>query len=137
MNYLWLCFAILSMAFYGVWGALGAKSAQYLDPRAVMFFSSIGILITGIACLIALHFKMQLNSAGVSFSVATGIVNGLGTLFFIAALRFGPLVPSVMITALYPMVTILISVLLFHQSLNLKQMIGIAFSFVAIYCLSA
>ena len=132
----WLFLAVLSMALYGGWGALGTKAAHLLDPRSVMWFSSLGILIAGFGCLASLHFRVQFSVEGATYSLLTGLANGLGTVCFIAALRTGPMIPVVMITALYPMVTIVLSILFFHQHIDLKQMIGIALSFGAIYCLA-
>ena len=132
----WLVYAIMSLILYGTWGFLGAKASALLDPRSVMWFSSIGIFIAGFCCLVSLHFKPQFSNYGVSVSVLTGLTNGLGTLCFIAALRIGPIIPIIMITALYPMVSILLAILFLHQIITTKQFIGILFSLVAIYCLA-
>ena len=123
----WLRFALLGMSLYGLWGFWGAKAARLIDAKSVMFFSSLGTLVAGGLCLFLLHFKPELTSKGVTFSVLTGLSTGLGTIFFIAALRQGQVVPVVMITALYPLITLLLAVLFLHEQLSLVQWTGVVF----------
>lgn len=80
--------------------------------------------------------RIEFNHHTLALSLATGLTTGFGTLLFLYALQRGPTIPIVMITALYPMVTVFLAYLFLHQSLSLKQAAGVLLSLIAIYCLS-
>ena len=132
----WLRLSMLCMGLYGLWGFWGAKAARLIDPKSVLFFSSLGTMIIGVLCFYLLHFRPAVTAKGVTFSILTGVCTGLGTIFFIAALRQGPVIPVVMTTALYPVVTLVLAVIFLHDHLTLTQWAGVIFSLIAIYCFS-
>ena len=133
----WQLFTFLAFLFYGSWGFWGAKTSAEVGAKSAIIYSSLGTLCVALLALVLLHFKPQFSIKGISFGMLTGISTGLGTIFFIAALRIGTAIPIVIITALYPLVTTLLLILFFHQTLNLRIIIGIILSTLAIVLLSA
>ena len=131
----WLFYALASLCFYGLWGFLGAKAARLIDPRSVIFFTSLGVLVAGMVSLFSLHFRPMCSHYGWLVALCTGLVNGLGTWCVIAALRNGPVVPVFMIPALYPVISLGLAVVFLHQVVSLKQMIGVVLAMLAIFCL--
>jgi bacterial/archaeal transporter family protein len=132
----WYGPTIASLLLYGLWGYWGAKTSSEVGARAANFYSAFGTFIIGMVCLAMMHFKPSFTLKGASFGLLTGASTGLGTLFFIQALRKGPAIPVVMITALYPLVTTFLLVIFYHQTLTIKQMLGVTLSLIALILLA-
>ena len=118
----WIRYSILSLTLYGFWGFFGAKASKLIDAKSVFFYSSLGTLLAGLLCLFLVHLRPEASTKAISFSVLTGLTNSLGSIFFIVALRSGPVIPVVMITGLYPLVTLFLAALLLHDHLSLAQL---------------
>ena len=132
----WYGATFASLMLYGFWGYWGAKTSAEVGARAANFYSAFGTFIIGVVCLAMLHFKPAFTLKGASFGLLTGASTGLGTLFFIQALRKGPAIPVVMITALYPLVTTLLLVVFYNQTLSVRQLLGVLFSLIALILLA-
>lgn len=131
----WIIFAIIATLLYGIWGFLGAKAAPLIDSTSATFYSSLGVLLGGIICLLTSNFKLvTAASRGSAYSLLNGLATGLGCVFFIAALKRGPSIPIIMITALYPVITGVLCIIFLKQDLTIKYAIGTIFTMSALYC---
>jgi len=75
---------------------------------------------------------------GVFWAFLTGVLGGLGNLaFFEALVKGGQASVVAPVTALFPMVTVLLAMLFLKERLGRVQWVGLALAFVAIYFLSA
>lgn len=131
----WIIPSFISMFLYGCWGFLGAKASALTNTKTVFFISCVGTMLAGLT-VIPFATKMDVSLQSISFSVLTGLATGFGTLAFIYALQRGPTVPILMITALYPLITLILTILFLNQSITLKQGLGVFFSILAIYLLT-
>lgn len=78
------------------------------------------------------------RAAGVFWAFLTGILGGIGNIFFFQAMIAGGKASVVApVTALFPMITVLLALAFLHERLGGRQWIGLALAFVAIYLLSA
>lgn len=132
----WYMFTFISLIFFGLWGFLGAKTSAEVCAKSATFYSALGTFIVAISCILFMDFEPGFNTKGLTYGVLTGMATGLGTLFFIGALRQGPAIPIVTITALYPLVSTVLMVVFLNHSITLKQAIGILLSLFAIVLLS-
>jgi len=67
----------------------------------------------------------------------TGVTGIAGTLLFFMAARTGSLPVVVSLTALYPVISILLAFLFLQEPVSARQAAGIALSFGAIYLMSS
>jgi transporter family protein len=82
--------------------------------------------------------KREGRRAGVFWAFLTGILGGVGNLaFFQALVKGGSASVVAPVTALFPMVTVLLALLFLRERLGRLQWVGLALAFVAIYLLSA
>lgn len=132
----WYGFSVLSLLLYGFWGYWGTLSSAEVGSRSANFYTAVGAMLVGVVCLSLMAFKLTYTPKGMMYGVLTGAATGLGTLFFLAALRQGPAIPVVMITALYPLVSTFLLVYFGSQTLTTKQFLGIVFSLIALVLLS-
>ncbi len=132
----WLLPSVATLLLWGIWGFFPKLAAASLPPKAVFVFQAIGNLIVIAAVLVSANFRLEVNSKGVLFAVLAGLAVALGTFFFLVALDRGKASVVVPMTALYPVVSILLSILFLGERLTLHQALGIAFSMIALLLFS-
>ena len=133
----WLSASLFSLFSFGLWGFFTKLSISYVDSKSALVFQTIGVLIIGLITLTNLDFKPATDMKGIGFGLLTGIAYGIGCLFYFVAADKGKMVTVVTLTALYPLITILLSYVLLREGINLKQCIGILLAITAIYFMSS
>jgi transporter family protein len=82
--------------------------------------------------------KREGRAKGIFWAFLTGILGGVGNLaFFQAMVKGGEASVVAPVTALFPMVTVLLALVFLKERLGRVQWIGLGLAFVAIYLLSA
>ena len=75
--------------------------------------------------------------AGIAWAFLTGILGGTGNIAFFHALVIGGKASIVSpVTALFPLVTVILAVTLLHERIGTAQKIGLVLALTAIYLLS-
>lgn len=132
----WLPAALMALFSFGLWGLFTKLAIVYVDSKSALVFQTVGVLIVGLITLSLLDFKPTTDVKGLSFGLLTGIAYGVGCLFYFIAADKGKIITVVTMTALYPLVTIILSYLLLRETVSLKQCLGIFFALIAIYFMS-
>lgn len=135
----WLTYSLLTIVFWGAWGAISKIASGSVDVNTNQVFFSIGLLP-----LIAFMFRSSRlreggnqRQAGMVWAFVTGILGGLGNIAFFHALGIGGRVSIVApATALFPLVTVVLATTLLHERLGSQQRFGFVIALVAIYLLS-
>jgi drug/metabolite transporter (DMT)-like permease len=114
-------------AFY-----LCLKQAGQGSPLWIASFSRIGGL-TVILVLVALQKKFrQLSSAAIRWGLVTGCLDSLGTALFARASQTGRLDSAVVLSSLYPAVTVLLARIFLHEHFTRWRTLGILSALVAV-----
>src|SRR5437016_5405246 len=108
----WLPAALFSLFSFGVWCLFTKLAIVYVDSKSALVFQTIGVVIVGIITLGLLNFKPATDMKGLGFGILTGIAYGIGCLFYFIAADKGKIITVVTLTALYPLITILLSYIL-------------------------
>lgn len=132
----WLPAALFALFNFGLWGLFTKLTINHIDSRSALVYQTMGVLIIGCLTYTLLGFKTAVNLKGVSFGLLTGITYGLGCLFYFIAADKGKIETVVTLTALYPLITIILSYILFREAISLKQCIGIVLALFAIFLLT-
>jgi transporter family protein len=135
----WLAFSLLTILVWGVWGAVSKVSSDAIDANTNQIFFTFGLLP-----LIALVWRSSRTSAsregqkvGIAWAFITGILGGTGNIAFFHALGMGGKASIVApVTALFPLVTVVLAVTLLHERIGTTQKVGLVLALVAIYLLS-
>ncbi len=117
--------AVLAMVLWGVWGLFQKLATNEMSPRNVYFASALGAVSVVLALLATTKFPIPMNYEGAFFGVLAGVCSSLGGLFFLQAISRGEVAIVITFTALYPLVSIILSFILLHETITLKQGIGI------------
>ncbi|EHL31257.1 EamA family transporter [Legionella drancourtii] len=132
MNISWYYPSLIALLLYGAWGYWGTRASSFINPLSITFYSSIGVLISGIIALVLLDFKLDLHAKGGIYGLLNGLASGIACIFFILALRNGPTMPVVLVTSMYPMITLMLCMIFLKQGLTLKQGLGMGFAIIAL-----
>jgi transporter family protein len=127
---------LLAMVTFGAWGFFPKLAVNYISPQSALIYQVIGGLFVGIVGLAMLNFKPETHPMGILYALLTGITGVLGTLFYYAAASRGQISVVASLTALYPLITILLAIIFLHETLVLKQVIGLCFAVAAIVLLA-
>jgi len=140
---LWLLWSIATIVLWGVWGLVSKIASDGVDVYANQLLYTVGLapLMVFVGWTVYRHSPREDATArrkGVFWAFLTGILGGLGNLAFFQALVKGGAASIVApVTALFPMVTVLLAVVFLRERLGRMQWAGLALAFVAIYLLSA
>ena len=133
----WFLPAVLATVIWGFWGFFPKMATQYIHPTSVSIYQVGGNLIVSLGILASISFKPEVHSTGILFAVLSGLAGTLGSIFFNIASKNGRISVVVTLTALYPLVTILLSFFWLHEPLGIKELVGLSLAITAIIILSA
>ncbi|WP_419421040.1 EamA family transporter [Legionella sp. D16C41] len=128
----WYYPSLIALLLYGAWGYWGSRAADFINPLSITFYSSLGVLISGIVALMLLNFKPEISIKGSFYGLLNGLASGIACIFFIMALRKGPAMPVVLMTSMYPAVTLILSVIFLKQAISYKQALGMVFALISL-----
>jgi transporter family protein len=132
----WLVCSILALVTWGFWGLFPKLAVTYTNPTTALFYEAVGSMICGFG--LALYFGgiPEASFKGAFFGIMTGMVALLGAWFYLNASRNANISLVVVITALYPVVTVLLAVIFLKEPFGLKQSIALVLSLIAIALLA-
>jgi bacterial/archaeal transporter family protein len=122
----WFLYASVAVLCWGVVGLLQKLGTNRISSRSLLIW-----LIVGFAALLPL-FWCEVNFSGLGWSVITvgllgGAANGFGSWALFESLEKGAKASiAIPLTALYPLVTIVLARIFLAETLTTRQWIGIA-----------
>jgi transporter family protein len=135
----WLAFSLLTILLWGAWGAVSKVASDGVDADTNQVFFSFGLL----PLVLIVHRSPRMAAGGkgrrigIGWAFLTGILGGSGNIAFFRALAMGGKASIVSpVTALFPLVTVILAVTLLHERFGTAQKIGLVLALVAIYLLS-
>jgi len=132
----WLLPAIFSMILWGVWGLFQKLATNHMPPRNVYFFATAGALCVVCSVLATSSFPLSVTSKGILFAVIAGACSSLGGLLFLTAINRGEASIVIPFTALYPVITIILSFTILQETITPKQGIGIVLALLSMVLLA-
>jgi uncharacterized membrane protein len=90
-----------------------------------------GLIVTGLIVLVVGKFR-DITPAGVRWAVLTGCVDSLGTILFVRASQTGRLDEAVVISSLYPAVTVLLARFFLKEHFTLWRFVGLLATLAAV-----
>ena len=132
----WILFSFVSLFIWGLWGIFGKLAlSSGLDWKQVMVISSFAFL--PIIFLVYLIFRptIDLKNPGFYYALLAGMTI-IGNFTFYTALSKGKASVVVPLTALYPIVTVLLAFLILKETINFMQAFGILLAILSILLIS-
>ena len=142
---MWLFWSLASIVLWGVWGLVSKIASEGVDAYVNQLLYTVGLapLMVFVGWTVsrrgrgdrAERRKLQ---QGIFWAFLTGILGGVGNLaFFQALVKGGKASVVAPVTALFPMVTVILALVFLKERLGRVQWVGLGLAFVAIYLLSA
>ena len=131
----WLQWSVLALISWGVWAVMAKLIGDALSGAHNQALSTLGILPIILAIGVSKKISVTGNRRrGILYALAGGAVSCLGNVVYYDALsRGGKAAMIVPLTALYPLATILLAMIVLKERLNRIQIGGIFVSLAAIY----
>lgn len=131
---IWFPPAIVALLIWGVTAFLPKIALRTLSPFQMIIYHSVFFLLG--AVLVQFYFGMpQFELPGVFYAMATGACGTLGQIFYLTALKRGPVTYVSMISSLYPLVATLMAVVLLHDHVTARQGCGVVLGICSIILL--
>jgi len=139
----WLLWSLITIVLWGTWGLVSKVASTGMDAYVNQLLYTAGL--TPLLVFVALTVRKrgsqdprENRAIGVFWAFFTGILGGVGNFFFFQAMVVGGKASVIApVTALFPMITVLLALSFLHERLGRVQWVGLALAFVAIYLLSA
>lgn len=134
----WFAWSLLALVSWGVWAILARVIGAALSPAQSQALSTLGMLpVIALLPLLGKREPSRNPRKGTVVALAAGILSCLGNVAYYHALNRGEKAATVVpLTAMYPLVTILLAVLHLRERLNRFQLGGIVLSLSALYLLN-
>lgn len=130
-------FIFLTIILWGFWGFFSKLGVQRIGLQS-SFWGAIAFVLIIVGGLFLSHqmTPLKMNFQGIAFGLLAGAFSAAGALLFYLLLSKNPPGFVVAVTALYPLVTLLLSVLFFKEPLSITKVIGFVLGLSALYLLN-
>jgi transporter family protein len=133
----WFWFVAITLLSWGVVGLLQKLSTNHVSAESSLIWLVVGFLLLQPA-LYPGKVLFSYSGWNLTWALLSGALNALGAWALFAALRNGGKASIVApLTALYPLVVILLVPFVLHESITRLQALGLTCSLIAVVCLSA
>jgi drug/metabolite transporter (DMT)-like permease len=131
----WLLWTFAALLSWGIWAVLSKVLGNALSPEQSQALSTLGMCPILLPLLFSAPASLRgASRKGVLLALIGGVVTCLGNVAYYSALARGEKVATIVsLTALYPLVTVLLAVLLLRERLNRVQVPGLALALLAIW----
>jgi len=131
----WLRWSLLALLSWGIWALMAKLIGERLSGAQNQALSTLGILPIILALGVTRKFSATGHRRrGIFYALASGAVSCVGNVFYYDLFsRGGKAAMIVPLTALYPLATILLAMLLLKERLSRVQLGGVLLSLVAVY----
>jgi len=121
----WLFPTFGAFVLWGLWSFIPKITTKYISPKSAILFEVLGGIIFAIIVLISLQFKPDFHPKGALLAISTGILGFAGALCFLYAASKGPISLVAVLSALYPIIAIVLAMFFLNETITIKQGLGI------------
>ena len=134
----WLPYALVATALWGFWGFGGKLAARSVNSPTLLVLASLGGLsaLPVYLFLFRKQLSVSLATADPLLAVLAGVAGSIGGLFYYLALSRGEASRVVVITATYPVVTVILAYFFLNEALSVWKILGVVLALAGV-CLLA
>jgi len=132
----WFWFAAVVLISWGVVGLLQKLSTNYISAESSLIWLVVGFFLLQ-PVLYPGKVLFGYSARSLVWALLSGVFNALGAWALFAAMKNGGKASIVApLTALYPLVVVLVAPVVLHESINRTQGLGVLCALVAVVLLS-
>jgi len=129
----WVVYALVTVALWGVWGALAGLSAQHGFPDTLVYCVWAFTMIPPALFVLARNgWTLDISARAVAYGMTIGLLGAGGQMLLFKALTIGPAYFIFPIISLSPAITIALSFLLLRERTGKLGALGIVLALVAL-----
>jgi uncharacterized membrane protein len=129
----WVVYALVTVALWGVWGALAGLSSQHGFPDTLVYCVwSLTMIPTAVFILAKTGWKLDASPRAIGYGMTIGLLGAGGQMLLFKALTIGPAYFIFPIISLSPIVTIALSFALLRERTGKMGALGIVLALVAL-----
>lgn len=130
---LWLGYALITMVFWGVWGAFTGISAENGFPETLVYCVwALTMIPPAIIVLRNVGWKLEWDRRSIALGSIIGLLGAGGQMVLFYALTIGPAYLIFPVISLSPIVTIALSYALLKERTGLLGALGIVLALIAL-----
>jgi bacterial/archaeal transporter family protein len=133
----WMLPTLGAMLCWGVWSFIPKLTTRYLSPQSAIVYEVVGAICLAAIALVSLKFQPDIHPTGILLAIITGMLGFLGAFCFLNAVSNGPVTLVATLSALYPVISILLATTILHEPITLRQGFGIALALAAVILVAA
>jgi bacterial/archaeal transporter family protein len=132
----WFFYAVITLAAWGIVGLLQKLSTNYISAESSLIWLVVGFLL--LEPLLYPTAGIHYSPWNLMWALLSGVLNALGAWALFAAMKSGGKASIVApLTALYPLVVIILVPFVLHESITRLQLVGVGCALIAVVLLSA
>ena len=108
-----------------------------LSVAQMQILFTLGMMPLAVAALISLRGKLERDMRGAGYGILNGVFTGLGLLAYNAAMAKGKASIIGPMTAMFPLVTVALAVIVLRERINRVQAAGVVLALAAIFVLAS
>lgn len=137
-SYWWLVLAVMVFFMWGIQAFVMKMANSTMEAESLFFYMALAALLLTPVAIYMTNFSVPVNWGWKGPGLAAGIhlLNSIGALTLVYALRYGKAIIVVPLTGLSPVITILISLLLYNVIPHPVTLAGLVIAVVAIYLIT-
>jgi len=137
-GYLWLALSLLVFAAWGLQAYVMKFSNETMKAESIFFYMAITALLLSPFAWYMTDFNQPINWGfkGPYLAALIHVLNSIGALMLVYALRYGKAIIVVPLTGLAPVITIVLSLILYAVFPGFMLMIGLVLAVIAMFILS-
>ena len=122
---------------WGVWGITAKIAVKQIGMQLLIWgqLASLGLLPLYFVLFKEL-LPLKWDATGVGWALVTGALGTLGTLFLYLTLRAAPTSIVIPLSALYPIVTVILACVFLQEELSPTRLLGIGCALAAVWLLT-
>ncbi len=133
----WLTTAFIAFVLFGLWGFFPKLAVNYINPGSAIVYEVAGTIVVALLALKIVGFRPEVHPKGILYAVLTGVTGMLGTLFLFYSVKNGKASVVVSLTALYPLITILLAYIFLKEPISARQILAIVLAMASLVLFAA
>jgi uncharacterized membrane protein len=132
-HHIGLVFALVTTAFWGVWGAFAGRPAENGFPETLIYVVwSLTMIVPALYALARIDWKPEHDHRSIVYGSLIGLTGAGGQMLLFHAVRTGPTYLIFPLIALSPVVTIALSAGWLHERVTRVGALGIALALISL-----
>ncbi|MGC1359608.1 MAG: DMT family transporter [Silvibacterium sp.] len=133
----WFWYAVVTLVAWGIVGLLQKLSTNYISAESSLIWLVVGFLLLE-PLLYPGKAVLHYSAWNLTWALLSGVLNAVGAWALFAAMKSGGKASIVApLTALYPLVVIMLVPFILHESITRLQVVGVVCALIAVVLLSA